>query len=192
MAHRPSCLRSPSKHPDPLLSLRHRLRRVTLALGRVRLSISLLGGLPDGTRRSGVFRKTTVVSFHEECWMVMISFLLLLLFIASAFVFCLVRILMHIDDLRDTPERRPDSCVVYQNRDRYPDRAIMKVKPLQSLSINFLFLRSSNSFSTSSAVGNRHANPSPPSPGKGSHPSSILSSSCTNNVSKASFSFFRS
>lgn len=50
-----------------------------------------------------------VVSFHEECWMVMTSFFLLLLFIASAFVFCLVRIIMHIDDLRDTPERRPDS-----------------------------------------------------------------------------------
>jgi hypothetical protein len=41
--------------------------------------------------------------------MVMTSFFLLLLFIASAFVFCLVRIIMHIDDLRDTPERRPDS-----------------------------------------------------------------------------------
>jgi hypothetical protein len=32
-----------------------------------------------------------------------------LLFIALAFCFCLVRILMHIDDLRDTPERRPVS-----------------------------------------------------------------------------------
>ena len=56
-----------------------------------------------------MFRKKMVAASHEWCWMMKTSFFLAFDVHSVGVCFCLVRILMHIDDLRDTPERRPGS-----------------------------------------------------------------------------------